>query len=54
MSETADLFGDVVLPASTIEKYEGPLSASDGYIDAQVLRLPPMDPLFESRGEEGG
>jgi len=51
MSETADLFADVVLPASTIEKFEGPLSASDGYIDAQVLRLPPMDPLFESRGE---
>ncbi|HEX9866945.1 MAG TPA: molybdopterin-dependent oxidoreductase [Acidimicrobiia bacterium] len=51
MSETADLFADVVLPAATIEKYEGPLSAGDGYIDARVLRLPPMDPLFESRGE---
>ncbi|MEX1125240.1 MAG: molybdopterin-dependent oxidoreductase [Acidimicrobiia bacterium] len=51
LSETADLFADVVLPAATIEKYEGPLSASDGYIDAQVLRLPPMEPLFESKGE---
>ncbi len=51
MSETADLFADVVLPSATIEKYEGPLSAGDGYLDAKALRLPPMDPLFESRGE---
>ncbi len=51
MSETADLFADVVLPSATIEKYEGPIDASDGYIDAKTLRLPPMDPLFESRGE---
>lgn len=51
MSETADLFGDVVLPSATIEKYEGPISAGDGYIDAKTLRLPPMEPLFESRGE---
>ena len=51
MSETADFFADVVLPSATIEKYEGPISAGDGYIDAKTLRLPPMDPLFESRGE---
>ncbi|MFV1960961.1 MAG: molybdopterin-dependent oxidoreductase, partial [Acidimicrobiia bacterium] len=51
LSETADLFADVVLPAATIEKYEGPLSAGDGHIDGKALRLPPMDPLFESRGE---
>ncbi len=51
LSETADLFADVVLPAATIEKYEGPLSAGDGYIDATTIRMPPMDPLFESRGE---
>jgi anaerobic selenocysteine-containing dehydrogenase len=51
LSETADLFGDVVLPSATIEKYEGPISAGDGYIDAKTLRMPPMDPLFESRGE---
>ncbi len=51
LSETADLFADVVLPAATIEKYEGPISAGDGYIDAKALRLPPMEPLFESRGE---
>lgn len=51
MSETADLFADVVLPSATIEKYEGPISAGDGYIDAKTLRLPPMEPMFESRGE---
>lgn len=51
LSETADYFADVVLPAATIEKYEGPISATDGYIDAVTLRLPPMEPLFESKGE---
>ena len=51
LSETADLFADVVLPAATIEKYEGPLSAGDGYIDGKALRMPPMEPLFESKGE---
>ncbi|MFQ5947267.1 MAG: molybdopterin-dependent oxidoreductase [Acidimicrobiia bacterium] len=51
LTETADYFADVVLPAATIEKYEGPLSASDQYFDAVTLRLPPMDPLFESKGE---
>ena len=51
LSETADLYADVILPSATIEKYEGPISAGDGYIDAKTLRLPPMDPLFESRGE---
>ena len=51
LSETADLFADIVLPAATIEKYEGPISAGDGVIDAKTLRLPPMEPLFESRGE---
>ncbi len=51
LTETADYFADVVLPAATIEKYEGPMSASDQYVDATALRLPPMDPLFESRGE---
>ncbi|HLC42624.1 MAG TPA: molybdopterin-dependent oxidoreductase [Methylomirabilota bacterium] len=51
LSETADYFADVVLPAATIEKYEGPFGASDQYVDAVGLRLPPMKPLFESRGE---
>ena len=51
LSKTADLFADVVLPAATIEKYEGPLSATDQYTDATALRIPPMEPLFQSRGE---
>jgi len=51
LSETADLFADVVLPAATIEKYEGPMEASDQYVDATALRMPPMEPLFESRGD---
>ena len=51
LSETADYFADVVLPAATIEKYEGPTSATDQYTDAVTLRIPPMEPLFESKGE---
>ncbi len=51
ISETADYFADVVLPSATIEKYEGPMSATDLYVDAKSMRLPPMEPLFESRGE---
>jgi anaerobic selenocysteine-containing dehydrogenase len=51
LSETADYFADVVLPAATIEKYEGPVDATDGYTAATTLRIPPMDPLFESKGE---
>ncbi len=51
LSETADLFADVVLPAATIEKYEGPLSVGTQYTDAKALRLPPMEPLFDSRGD---
>jgi anaerobic selenocysteine-containing dehydrogenase len=51
LSETADYFADVVLPAATIEKYEGPYGATDQYTDAVALRLPPMAPLFQSRGD---
>ncbi len=51
MSLTADLFADVVLPAATLEKYEGPYAAGDQYVDAVTVRLPVMEPLFESRGE---
>jgi anaerobic selenocysteine-containing dehydrogenase len=51
LSRTADNFADVILPAATIEKYEGPINATDQYIDAETLRLPPMDPLFQSRGD---
>jgi len=51
LSETADYFADVVLPAATIEKYEGPSKATDQYVDGVSLRLPPMKPLFQSRGD---
>ncbi len=51
LSETADYFADVVLPAATIEKYEGPSKANDQYTDGVSLRLPPMPPLFQSRGD---
>ncbi len=51
MSETADHYADLVLPAATIEKYEGPLSASDQYEDAVSLRIAIIDPLYQSRGE---
>lgn len=51
LSLTADLFADIVLPAATIEKYEGPMNATDQYVDATAMRIPPIDPLFQSRGE---
>ena len=51
LSLTADLFADVILPASTMEKIEGPISASDTYVDAKVFRLPVMEPLWESKGD---
>ncbi len=51
ISRTADYFADVILPAATIEKYEGPISATDQYIDAKAMRIPPMDPLFQSKGD---
>ncbi len=31
LSETADLFADIILPAATIEKYEGPMSSKTPY-----------------------
>jgi anaerobic selenocysteine-containing dehydrogenase len=51
LSKTADLFADVVLPAATIEKYEGPLNVTDQYVEALSVRVPPIEPLFDSRGE---
>ncbi|MFQ6088772.1 MAG: molybdopterin-dependent oxidoreductase [Candidatus Methanofastidiosia archaeon] len=51
LSKTADYFADVVLPAATIEKYEGPMGVTDQYTDAVALRLPPIEPLFDSRGD---
>jgi len=50
LSKTADLLADVVLPAATLEKYEGPLSAGDQYTDAISLRTPVMEPLGDSMG----
>lgn len=51
ISRTGDLFADVILPAATMEKYEGPMGATDQYNDATVFRLPIMEPLGQSRGE---
>ncbi len=51
LSRTADYFADVVLPAATMEKYEGPMSATDQYVDAKAMRIPPVDPLFNSKGD---
>ncbi|MFN3973968.1 MAG: molybdopterin-dependent oxidoreductase [Dehalococcoidia bacterium] len=51
LSRTADLFADVVLPASTLEKYEGPIGATDQYVAATTFRLPVTEPIFQSRGE---
>lgn len=51
VSETASLYADVVLPASTLEKWEGPNNVTDTYVDAVTVRVPPMDPLYESRME---
>ncbi|OGO22802.1 MAG: hypothetical protein A2144_07790 [Chloroflexi bacterium RBG_16_50_9] len=51
LSRTADLFADILLPAATMEKYEGPIGGSDTYNDAVAFRLPIIAPLFQSRGE---
>lgn len=51
MSETADYFADVVLPAATAEKYEGPTATSTQYWGGTTLRVPPIPPLFQSRGD---
>ncbi|MBI4303124.1 MAG: molybdopterin-dependent oxidoreductase [Chloroflexi bacterium] len=51
MNETSDYFADVILPASTIEKYEGPFGVTDQYEDAETLRIPPIPPLYQSRGD---
>jgi anaerobic selenocysteine-containing dehydrogenase len=51
MSETADYFADIVLPAATIEKYEGPMHPKNQYDHAYLLRLPPIDPLYKTKGD---
>ncbi len=51
MSETADYFADIILPAATIEKIEGPMNVGTQYVDAKTLRMPPIDPMYQSRSE---
>jgi anaerobic selenocysteine-containing dehydrogenase len=51
MSETADYFADIILPAATLEKYEGPYNLSQGYVEAHALRLPIIPPLYNTKGE---
>jgi len=51
LSKTADLFADVVLPAATLEKYEGPYTSTATYSRATALRLPIMEPLYQSKGD---
>ena len=47
LSETADYFADVVLPAATLEKYEGPMNATDQYTNAVAMRIPVMKPFSQ-------
>ncbi|MFQ5794104.1 MAG: molybdopterin-dependent oxidoreductase [Candidatus Bipolaricaulia bacterium] len=49
MSETADYCADYVLPAATIDKYEGPLSGFTGYEKVSLLRFPVVPPMFDSK-----
>jgi anaerobic selenocysteine-containing dehydrogenase len=49
INETADLFADIILPATTMEKWEGPLSLRTLYHKADSLRIPVIDPLFNSK-----
>lgn len=51
LNETADYFADIVLPACTIEKYEGPMDVTDQYEDATTLRMPPIPPMYQSKGD---
>ena len=51
VSETADYFADVILPAALLEKFEGPFTISNTYVSATTIRQPLIDPMFESRGE---
>ena len=51
MSETADHYADIILPAATLEKYEGPISCKTADESATALRVPPVPPLWQSKGE---
>jgi anaerobic selenocysteine-containing dehydrogenase len=49
LTEVADHTADVVLPACTLEKHDGPVDVQDQYHDGWALRLPPVPPLYQSR-----
>ena len=51
LSETADYYADVVLPAALLEKFEGPFTISNTYVSATTIRQPLIDPMFQARGE---
>ncbi|GBD03242.1 Polysulfide reductase chain A [bacterium HR19] len=51
LGEGAQLLADIILPVATIEKYEGPLSEMTVYETGKTLRIPPVPPLWESKGE---
>jgi len=49
LSETADYCADYLLPAATIDKYEGPLGGFTGYETLSLLRFPIIEPMFNSK-----
>ncbi len=50
LNETADYYADVVLPSATLEQYDGPLNVGTMYTEAFSMILPPISPMFSSRG----
>lgn len=51
LSETSDHFADLILPAATLEKYEGPMKSNTHDEIGYSLRVPPVAPLWQSKGE---
>ncbi|RME78112.1 MAG: twin-arginine translocation signal domain-containing protein, partial [Planctomycetota bacterium] len=51
LSETADLYADVVLPCSTIEKWEGPIGAGEGEEEAVTMRIPITTPIYDTKSD---
>lgn len=49
LSETADYCADYVLPAATLDKYEGPLGGFTGYEKVDLIRFPVVPPMFNSK-----
>ncbi len=50
LTESADHYADVVLPSATMEQYDGPQNVSTLYTEAYSLHVPPIPPMFQSRG----